>query len=266
MSDLRDTPTAAPKDYVGAAQFRVKDHGGYFILVIKAYRAFNRNIHNLTRHVRVAFDEYFHEILEFLSNDATYCRFALYVNRQTDLDIEDQEQKELANADPILLEAVVTRFREQGQLDASKETSISIAQTVMVIAKICANMLDFLEFIMPKIAPNLTKLVGPVLAASFIEQAGSLEELVKKPASTIQLFGAEDAFRNAKINGTNTPKHGFIYTSDIVQQVPQSKRGRVSRLLACKCVLAARHDFFTDDITAEFGHALRQEVIERSQN
>ncbi|RWA05024.1 hypothetical protein EKO27_g10080 [Xylaria grammica] len=265
MSDLRYTPTAALKDHVGAAQFRVKDHRGYFIRVIKTYRALNRSIHNLTKHVRVAFDEYFHEILEFLSNDATYCRFALYVNRQTDLDIEDQEQKELANADPILLEAVVTRFREQGQLDALK-TSISISETVMVIAKMRASMLDFLEFVMPKIVPNLTKLVGPVLAASFIEKAGSLEELVKKPASTIQLFGVEDAFRNAKTNGTNTPKHGFIYTSDIVQQVPQSKRGRVSRLLACKCVLAARHDFFTDDITAEFGHALRQEVIEKSQN
>lgn len=71
---------------------------------------------------------------------------------------------------------------------------------------------------MKAIAPNLTILVGELLAAKLIANAGSLISLAKLPSSTIQILGAEKAlFRALKTRG-NTPKYGLIYNASIVGQ------------------------------------------------
>ena len=43
------------------------------------------------------------------------------------------------------------------------------------------------------IAPNLTVLVGELVGARLIAHAGSLMNLAKHPASTVQILGAEKA-------------------------------------------------------------------------
>lgn len=46
---------------------------------------------------------------------------------------------------------------------------------------------------MTAIAPNLTVLVGELVGARLIAHAGSLINLAKHPASTVQILGAEKA-------------------------------------------------------------------------
>jgi hypothetical protein len=46
---------------------------------------------------------------------------------------------------------------------------------------------------MTAIAPNLTILVGELVGARLIAHAGSLINLAKQPASTVQILGAEKA-------------------------------------------------------------------------
>ena len=46
---------------------------------------------------------------------------------------------------------------------------------------------------MQAIAPNLTVLVGELVGARLISHAGSLLNLAKHPASTVQILGAEKA-------------------------------------------------------------------------
>lgn len=48
-------------------------------------------------------------------------------------------------------------------------------------------------FRMNTIAPNLTVLVGELVGARLIAHAGSLINLAKHPASTVQILGAEKA-------------------------------------------------------------------------
>ena len=47
------------------------------------------------------------------------------------------------------------------------------------------------------IAPNLTVLVGELVGARLIAHAGSLVNLAKAPASTVQILGAEKALFRA---------------------------------------------------------------------
>jgi nucleolar protein 56 len=94
-------------------------------------------------------------------------------------------------------------------------------------------------------------------------KAGSLTNLAKAPASTVQILGAEKAlFRALKTKG-NTPKYGLIYHSTFIGRADAKNKGRISRYLANKCSIATRIDSFSDEPTRLYGEKLREQVEER---
>jgi len=81
-----------------------------------------------------------------------------------------------------------------------------------------------------------------------ISHAGSLTNLSKYPASTVQILGAEKAlFRALKTKG-NTPKYGLLYHSSFIGRAGPKHKGRISRFLANKCSIAARIDCFSGEL------------------
>merc|ERR1719429_532956 len=113
------------------------------------------------------------------------------------------------------------------------------------------------------IAPNLASLVGETIGARLIAHAGSLTNLAKYPASTVQILGAEKAlFRALKTKG-NTPKYGLIFHSTFIGRAQQKNKGRISRYLANKCSLASRIDNFSDESSTVFGSKLKEQVEDR---
>lgn len=69
---------------------------------------------------------------------------------------------------------------------------------VIALAEYRGQLFDYLKSRMQAIAPNLTVLVGELVGARLIAHAGSLINLAKHPASTVQILGAEKAlFRSA---------------------------------------------------------------------
>ena len=109
---------------------------------------------------------------------------------------------------------------------------------------------------MHDIAPNLSELVGEHVGARLISHAGSLTNLAKYPASTVQILGAEKAlFRALKTRG-NTPKYGLIFHSSFIGRAAAKNKGRISRYLANKCSIASRIDAFSDVPTTKFGQKL----------
>src|SRR3990167_596917 len=116
---------------------------------------------------------------------------------------------------------------------------------------------------METVAPNLSALIGDQVAARLIAHAGSLTNLAKYPASTVQILGAEKAlFRALKTRG-NTPKYGLIYHSTFIGRASSANKGRISRYLANKCSIASRIDCFSDVSTDKFGLKLREQVEDR---
>jgi nucleolar protein 56 len=91
--------------------------------------------------------------------------------------------------------------------------------------------------------------------------AGSLTNLAKAPASTVQILGAEKAlFRALKTKG-NTPKYGLIFHSTFIGRAKQRNKGRISRYLANKCSIATRIDAFMEQATPVFGEKMRDQVL-----
>jgi nucleolar protein 56 len=67
------------------------------------------------------------------------------------------------------------------------------AQRVLNLSEYRKKLYEYLVTKMNDIAPNLTSLIGEVVAARLISHAGSLTNLAKCPASTLQILGAEKA-------------------------------------------------------------------------
>lgn len=145
---------------------------------------------------------------------------------------------------------------------------------VMQVKKFSERVVDQIEFReklseylkqrMNAVAPNLTALIGEMVGSKLISHSGSLINLAKYPASTIQILGAEKAlFRALKTKG-KTPKYGLIFNSSFIGRAGQKNKGRISRYLANKCAIAARIDSFSDKTqTSAFGEKLKEQMEER---
>lgn len=116
---------------------------------------------------------------------------------------------------------------------------------------------------MDAVAPNLSTLVGENVGAKLISHAGGLSNLIKYPASTVQILGAEKAlFRALKTKG-NTPKYGLLYHSTYIGRAGGKDKGKISRYLANKCSIASRLDHFLIQPSNRFGLKMKQQVEER---
>jgi nucleolar protein 56 len=120
----------------------------------------------------------------------------------------------------------------------------------------------YIERTAPEVAPNLSALADPVLAARLIGLAGGLEALAKQPAGTVQVLGAEEALFAHLQGGADPPKHGVIYTHEAVHGTDPEHRGSAARALAGKLAIAARIDHYSGDYRPELAADL-EERIER---
>jgi RNA processing factor Prp31 len=125
------------------------------------------------------------------------------------------------------------------------------------------SLTDYLHNRMGAVAPNLSTLIGDNLAAKLISQAGSLVNLSKFPASTIQILGAEKALFRSLKSGGNTPKYGIIYNSSFISRAGLKNKGKISRYIANKLAIAARFDQFAIIPNTKVGDALKEQVEER---
>ena len=140
---------------------------------------------------------------------------------------------------------------------------ISFADRVISLADYRKSLHEYLKSKMYKVAPNLSALIGEMVGARLISHAGSLTNLAKYPASTVQILGAEKAlFRALKTKG-NTPKYGLIYHSSFIGRASTKNKGRISRYLANKSSIASRIDSFSDEQTDKYGKMMRDQVEER---
>jgi nucleolar protein 56 len=163
------------------------------------------------------------------------------------------------------------------ELESSKKDSImsgSIGNdAIEAIKSLCNLFLDFeknsnkLKKIIEKSAkaayPNLSTLLGPILATKFISQVGSLERLSKMPSSSLQLIGAESAlFKHLKF-GKKCPKYGFLYLHPLMQGLNNKQKGKLSRYFAGKIELAVRADMYTkNNVSGELLKDLEKKKLE----
>ncbi len=139
-------------------------------------------------------------------------------------------------------------FEKSIGIDITTEDEKIILDYANMIQKVIdqrKNKEDYLRKRVPEILPNLCSIVEPLLSARLVAAVGSLEKLAKMPSSTVQLIGAEKAlFRHLKKKG-KAPKYGLLFNDQRISGAPESKRGKIARIISAKLAVAARIDYYS---------------------
>ncbi|KAL3943971.1 MAG: hypothetical protein SGBAC_001965 [Bacillariaceae sp.] len=232
----------------------------------------DKDINTFAMRVREWYSWHFPELKDIVKDNIMFARAAAYIQDKSTLcqSGEDSEDKmpgliEICGDDEIA-KAVVAAAKTSMGMDCSPMDMVNIVnftQRMVKLAEFRKNLSNYLTEKMTVVAPNLSALIGDTVAARLISKAGSLTNLAKAPASTVQILGAEKAlFRALKTKG-NTPKYGLIYHSTFIGRADAKNKGRISRYLANKCSIATRIDSFSDEPSRLYGEKLREQVEER---
>jgi nucleolar protein 56 len=152
---------------------------------------------------------------------------------------------------------------ERDPTTPAEERVVSMARRVVDLTDEADDLRAYVESSAPSVAPNLSAMAGPVLAARLVALAGGLEPLAKKPSGTVQVLGAENALFAHLRGHASSPKHGVIYTHEYVHGTRPEDRGSAARALAGKLAIAARVDHYSGDRRPELDAELddRMETI-----
>ena len=133
-----------------------------------------------------------------------------------------------------------------GELGDAEEREVrELARLAQGITSRRAAMEVYVDRAIRDLAPNVTDLTGPMIAARLVTLAGGVQDLARVPSGTIQLLGAERALFRHLRTGSKPPKHGVLFLHPLVHGAAPWQRGAVARALAGKIALAARADAYT---------------------
>lgn len=117
----------------------------------------------------------------------------------------------------ILPEDVEEKVKEAAEISMGTEISEedilniqALCDEILSINEYRTHLSDYLKARMLAMAPNLTVLVGETIGARLIAHAGSLVNLAKHPASTVQILGKQ--IRNEFKSNRMSKKFFFLIT------------------------------------------------------
>ena len=118
----------------------------------------------------------------------------------------------------------------------------------------------FINKSMPKIAPNLTELVGPDIASKLISQAGSLKELTKIPSSSILNMG-KNINSNLNLDNHNKINNGFLTElPEYEKETDNNLKMKILRKYSNQIALCARMDFAKGKNNGNYGKEIKNNI------
>uniref|UniRef100_A0A9J7ZT08 Nucleolar protein 58 n=1 Tax=Cyprinus carpio carpio TaxID=630221 RepID=A0A9J7ZT08_CYPCA len=212
----------------------------------------DKELNNYIMRCREWYGWHFPELGKIITDNLAYCKSVRKIGDRTNV-----ASMELSDILPEEIEAEVKLAAEISMGTEVSEEDIAnimhLCDQVIEITEYRSQLYDYLKNRMMAIAPNLTVMVGELVGARLISHAGSLLNLAKHPASTVQILGAEKALFRALKTRRDTPKYGLIYHASLVGQTTAKNKGKISRMLAAKSALAIRYDALGEDTNAEMG-------------
>lgn len=212
----------------------------------------DKELNNYMMRAREWYGWHFPELSKLITDNIAFAKTVKLVGTRDHMATTDLSD--------ILPEDVEDKVKEAAEISMGTEIS---EEDIMNIQALCDEILaineyrthlsDYLKARMLAMAPNLTVLVGETIGARLIAHSGSLVNLAKQPASTVQILGAEKALFRALKTKKDTPKYGLIYHAQLIGSASLKNKGKMARSLAAKASLATRLDAFGEDVQYELG-------------
>jgi len=222
----------------------------------------DKELNNYIMRCREWYGWHFPELSKIITDNIAYVRTVETMGIRTNAVKTDLSD--------ILPEDVEAKVKEAAEISMGTEISDvdilninHLAKQVLEIQEYRAQLYEYLKNRMVAIAPNVTILVGELVGARLISHAGSLLNLAKHPASTVQILGSEKALFKALKTNHDTPKYGLIYHAQLVGSASTKMKGKVSRMVAAKAALASRVDALGEETSSDLGVKHRGKLEER---
>ncbi|KAI9827111.1 MAG: Nucleolar protein 58 [Sarea resinae] len=201
----------------------------------------DKELNTYAMRVKEWYGWHFPEMGRIVNDNLAYAKVILKMGLRSsahDADLAEVLPEEIETA--VKAAAEVSMGTEIGLEDL--ENIRALAEQVVGFTEYRQQLSSYLSARMTAIAPNLTVLVGELVGARLIAHAGSLMNLAKSPASTIQILGAEKALFRALKTKHDTPKYGLIYHASLIGQASGKNKGKIARMLATKAAIGLRVD------------------------
>ncbi len=205
----------------------------------------DKELNTYAMRVKEWYGWHFPEMGKIVNDNLAYARVILSMGMRT-----SAAEADLAE---VLPEEIETAVKAAAEISMGTEITRedldniqALAEQVVSFTEYRAQLSGYLSARMAAIAPNLTALVGELVGARLIAHAGSLMNLAKSPASTIQILGAEKALFRALKTKHDTPKYGLIYHASLIGQATGKNKGKIARMLATKATMGIRVDALAD--------------------
>ena len=191
-------------------KFNVNRSDNMIIQAIALLDQLDKDVNTFAMRVREWYGYHFPELVRLVADNHQYARAARFIGAKDTLTEEKlPDLAEIVGNDEVVAKNILDASRTSmgGELSEVDMINISMfAERVISLADYRKSLTAYLAEKMNQVAPSLTALIGERIGARLISHAGSLTNLSKYPASTVQILGAEKAlFRALKTKG-NTPK------------------------------------------------------------
>merc|ERR1739844_722956 len=247
-------------------KFNVHKSDNMIIQSIALLDQLDKDVNTFSMRIREWYSYHFPELVKIVPDNYTFAKCVKVIKNRKELTDEAITKLEEVVMDSAKAKAIVDASKTSMGMDISQVDLMNIdmfTNRVVGLAEYRKELAKYLQDKMGNVAPNLATLIGDVVGARLISHAGSLTNLAKYPASTVQILGAEKAlFRALKKKG-NTPKYGLIFHFSFIGRAAAKNKGRISRFLANKCTIASRIDCFAEHATNIFGSKLKEQVEDR---
>jgi len=247
-------------------KFNVHKSDNMIIQSIALLDQLDKDVNTFSMRIREWYSYHFPELVKIVPDNYTFAKCVKVIKNRKELTDEAITKLEEVVMDSAKAKAIVDASKTSMGMDISQVDLMNIdmfANRVVGLAEYRKELAKYLQDKMGNVAPNLATLIGDVVGARLISHAGSLTNLAKYPASTVQILGAEKAlFRALKKKG-NTPKYGLIFHSSFIGRAAAKNKGRISRFLANKCTIASRIDCFAEQPSTVFGSKMKEQVEDR---
>lgn len=211
----------------------------------------DRTVNLFMGRLREWYGVHFPELDRLVEKHETYARLVMNLGERENFTSEALQKEDIPQGKT---EAIVRMAETSMGADVSTNDLTqmqALSKDVLNLYELRKSMENYLDKTMEEVAANIRALVGSLLGARLIAIAGSLRNLAMRPASTIQVLGAEKALFRSLKTGARPPKHGLIFQAALLHDAKRWQRGKIARALAGKLSIAARADAFGGNFIAD---------------
>lgn len=204
----------------------------------------DRTVNLFMGRLREWYGVYFPELDRLIEKHETYSRLVMNLGYRENFTAENLEKENIPKERSQLVAKAAESSMGADIAEADLSQIQALAKNVLEFYELRKNMENYVDRTMEELAPNVRTVAGALLGARLIAMAGSLQNLAMRPASTIQIIGAEKALFRSLKTGARPPKHGLIFQHTLLHDAKRWQRGKIARVIAGKLAIAARVDAF----------------------